>query len=162
MTGTMTRPAQPETQNGPQSTVTPFLMFAGQAEAAINFYKTVFPDTQVESMTKYKAGENGKEGSVKVATVVIAGQHIMCTDSPVKPDFDFTPSFSFFFRMRQRESAQGAICKTVRRRQSTDACWQLRLQPAVWVGYRQIRRELAIESKVNQPFQSKSSRRFCL
>jgi predicted 3-demethylubiquinone-9 3-methyltransferase (glyoxalase superfamily) len=96
MTGTMTKAAGPETGREPRTTVTPFLMFAGEAEAAINFYKTVFPDTQVESMTKYEAGENGKEGTVKLATIVIAGQHIKLIDSPVKPDFGFTPAFSFF------------------------------------------------------------------
>jgi len=106
-TSTMTKPAEPE----PQTTVTPFLMFTGEAEKAINFYKTVFPDTQVESVTKYKAGENGKEGSVKVATVVIAGQHIMCTDSPVKPDFDFTPSFSFFVECENEDQLKARFAK---------------------------------------------------
>lgn len=91
-TATMTRSTETELE----TTVTPFLMFTGQAETAISFYQNVFPDTQVEDMTKYEAGENGKEGTVKVATFVIAGQRVKCIDSPVKHDFDFTPSFSFF------------------------------------------------------------------
>ena len=92
MTSTMTR--KPE--NALKTTVAPFLMFVGKSQAAIDFYKTVFPDTKVESLTKWAAGESGKEGEVKVATFVIAGQRIMCSDSPIKHDFDFTPSFSFF------------------------------------------------------------------
>lgn len=91
-TSTMTR----KDESDLQTTVTPFLMFVGRAESAIEFYKTVFPDTRVESMTKYKAGEGGKEGTIKVAMFVIEGQHVKCTDSPIKHDFDFTPSFSFF------------------------------------------------------------------
>jgi predicted 3-demethylubiquinone-9 3-methyltransferase (glyoxalase superfamily) len=90
--GSMTKLIEPKLR----TTVTPFLMFEGQAESAIDFYKTVFPDTQIESMTKYEAGETGKEGTVKLATVVIAGQSIKCIDSHIKHDFGFTPAFSFF------------------------------------------------------------------
>ncbi len=79
-----------------KTTVVPFLMFTGKAESAIEYYKTVFPDTKVLSITKYKAGENGNEGTVKLAMIEIAGQRIMCIDSPPVHDFDFTPSFSFF------------------------------------------------------------------
>jgi predicted 3-demethylubiquinone-9 3-methyltransferase (glyoxalase superfamily) len=100
--GTMKRLAESEpapeseTKALPESTVTPFLMFTGKAEAAIEFYKTVFADLQVESMNKYKAGESGKEGTVQLATFVIQGQRVKCIDSPPVHDFDFTPSFSFF------------------------------------------------------------------
>ena len=82
-----------------ETSVTPFLMFIGKegkAEAAIEFYKSVFPDVAIENIMKYGAGETGKEGTVKVATFTIAGQRVMCTDSPPVHDFDFTPSFSFF------------------------------------------------------------------
>ena len=106
-TGTMTKSAEIE----PQTTVTPFLMFIGQAEEAINFYKTVFPDIQVESMTKYKAGESGKEGTVKVATIVIEGQRVMCIDSPDVHDFDFTPSFSFFVECENEKQLKERFAK---------------------------------------------------
>ena len=86
-------------------------MFTGQAEKAINFYKTVFPGYQGRKHDQYKAGENGKEGSVKVATVVIAGQQIMCTDSPVKHDFDFTPSFSFFVECENEDQLKERFAK---------------------------------------------------
>jgi len=71
-------------------------MFIEKAEEAIDFYKTVFPDLEVESVNKYKAGDAQKEGTIKTAVFVIAGQRIMCTDSPDVHDFEFTPSFSFF------------------------------------------------------------------
>lgn len=92
MTGTMNRIHKTK----PKTTVTPFLMFDGKALAAIDVYKKVFNDTKIVSMAKYAAGENGKEGSVKLATISIAGQRVKCIDSPIKHDFDFTPSFSFF------------------------------------------------------------------
>ncbi len=106
-TATMTRQTEPEIQTN----VTPFLMFTGQAGEAINFYETVFPDTKVKSVTKYKAGENGKQGTVKTATIEIAGQRIMFTDSPVKHDFEFTPSFSFFVECENEDQLKKRFAK---------------------------------------------------
>ncbi len=107
MTGTMTRIQKEKLK----TTVTPFLMFEGKAGAAIDFYKTVFNDTEIVSMTKYAAGENGKEGSVKLATISIAGQEIKCIDSPIKHDFDFTPSFSFFVECENEEQLKDRFSK---------------------------------------------------
>lgn len=100
MSGNMTKVEENKTS------VTPFLMFTGKAEEAIEYYKTVFPGTTVESMTKYKAGEAGPEGTIQVATFVVAGQRIKCTDSPPVHDFDFTPSFSFFVECESEEQLQ--------------------------------------------------------
>ena len=91
MTGSMTK-----SDESTRPRVTPFLMFIGRAEEAINHYKDVFGDVQIESMNKYKAGESGKEGTIQLAEIVIAGQRVKCIDSPAVHDFDFTPSFSFF------------------------------------------------------------------
>ncbi len=96
MTGMMTRVDGKVPALASKTTVTPFLMFEGTAEAAIELYKTVFPDIKIERMSKYKAGEAGKEGTIQLATIEIAGQKVKCIDSPAVHDFDFTPSFSFF------------------------------------------------------------------
>ena len=45
-------------------TLTPFLMFAGEAEEAIRFY-AVFPDAEIVSLEHYGPGEAGTEGKVK-------------------------------------------------------------------------------------------------
>jgi len=79
-----------------KSCVTPFLMFTGRAEEAIDYYKSVFPGVKVDSMSKYKLGEGGAQGKVKTAYVSIEGQTVMMTDSPPVHEFTFTPSFSFF------------------------------------------------------------------
>jgi predicted 3-demethylubiquinone-9 3-methyltransferase (glyoxalase superfamily) len=76
--------------------VTPFLMFEGKAQEAMDLYVSLFPDAKVESVTRYGAGEPGAEGTIKVASFSLAGQRVMCIDSPVKHAFTFTPSFSFF------------------------------------------------------------------
>jgi predicted 3-demethylubiquinone-9 3-methyltransferase (glyoxalase superfamily) len=76
--------------------VRPFLMFVGTAEAAMNFYVSLFDDAKIISIEKYGAGAMGAEGSVKKATFALAGQEFLCIDSPVKHDFTFTPSISLF------------------------------------------------------------------
>ena len=76
--------------------ITPFLMFEGKAEEAINFYVSVFENSRVIAMQRYGPGEAGAEGSVMRATLSLAGQTLMCIDSPVKHGFTFTPSISLF------------------------------------------------------------------
>lgn len=77
-------------------TPTPFLMFTGEAEAAMRFYAATFPDAEIEAIERYGAGEPGPEGSVKQARMRIGDQAIMCIDSPPVHDFGFTPAISLF------------------------------------------------------------------
>ncbi|MBS0533185.1 MAG: VOC family protein [Proteobacteria bacterium] len=79
-----------------QMKVQPFLMFEGKAEEAMDFYVSIFPEGWITDISRYGPGEQGKEGSVKVARFTLAGQSVMCIDSPVKHAFTFTPAFSFF------------------------------------------------------------------
>lgn len=76
--------------------VTPFLMFEGSAEEAMNFYVTLFGNSEVKRIERYGPGEPGKEGSVKRADFTIAGQNLICIDSPIPHAFTFTPSVSLF------------------------------------------------------------------
>jgi predicted 3-demethylubiquinone-9 3-methyltransferase (glyoxalase superfamily) len=74
--------------------VTPFLMFDGNAEEALNFYVSVFPDAEIVTISRYGAGEGATEGTVKYAVFSFFGQRFMCIDSVVKHGFTFTPSMS--------------------------------------------------------------------
>lgn len=76
--------------------ITPFLMFEGDAEDAMTFYTSLFDDAEVVGVSRYGAGGPGKEGSVQHATFSLAGQQIMCIDSPVAHGFTFTPAVSLF------------------------------------------------------------------
>jgi predicted 3-demethylubiquinone-9 3-methyltransferase (glyoxalase superfamily) len=78
------------------TTITPFLMFEGEAEVAMNFYMDVFDDARVVSIARYGAGELGPEGSIKMATFELHGRTFRCSDSPIKHSFTFTPSLSLF------------------------------------------------------------------
>ncbi len=77
--------------------VTPFLMFQNDnAEEAMNYYISIFEDSEIIHIKRYGANETGKEGTVNEATFSIKGQKFMCFDSHVKHQFTFTPSFSIF------------------------------------------------------------------
>jgi predicted 3-demethylubiquinone-9 3-methyltransferase (glyoxalase superfamily) len=78
------------------ATVLPFLMFQGEGAQALDFYLSVFEDAKVEHIERYGEGENGPAGSIKLARFSIGQQTVLCTESPVKHAFSFTPSFSFF------------------------------------------------------------------
>jgi predicted 3-demethylubiquinone-9 3-methyltransferase (glyoxalase superfamily) len=86
--------ASPKTEV--RSFIRPFLMFQGTAEEAMQFYVSLFPDSEVLDVVRNGPGQPGAEGSVRRATFSIAGQQVMCIDSPMKHAFSFTPSFSFF------------------------------------------------------------------
>lgn len=73
---------------------TPFLMFTGRAEEALDFYAATVPDSRIDAIDRYGANEPGREGSVRFASATIAGLTVFAIDSPAVHDFDFTPSFS--------------------------------------------------------------------
>lgn len=83
--------------------VTPFLMFEGNAEEAMNFYTSLVQDSNITSISKYGADGPGKEGTVFQATFTIKGQEFMCIDSYVNHEFTFTPSFSIFLTCSTEE-----------------------------------------------------------
>ncbi|KAA8647325.1 hypothetical protein EYZ11_007472 [Aspergillus tanneri] len=89
--------------------VTPFLMFEGEAEAALTFYTQTIPNSSILSITRYGAGEPGPEGTVHLARANIGGSlEIKASDSYVKHCFGFTPSLSLFVTFTD-EHGEGAI-----------------------------------------------------
>ncbi|QDV45337.1 hypothetical protein Enr13x_52130 [Stieleria neptunia] len=83
--------------------VAPLLMFQGDAERAMKFYVSTFPDSGIERVTKYGEGENGKAGTVKHAAFRLAGTRLLCIDSPVDHRFEFTPSISLYVDCESEE-----------------------------------------------------------
>ena len=88
------------------TTIRPFLMFEGKAEEAMNLYVSLFPDSRIDSINRYAAGEHGPEDTVQLASFSLAGQTVMCIDSPAKHAFTFTPSFSFFVDLVTEEELE--------------------------------------------------------
>jgi predicted 3-demethylubiquinone-9 3-methyltransferase (glyoxalase superfamily) len=86
--------------------VTPFLMFTGDAERAIELYTSLFDDAELLSLTRFGPGGTGAEGTVEQATFSIAGQVFRCYDSPSVHAFTFTPSFSIFVDVASAEELE--------------------------------------------------------
>lgn len=86
-------------------TATPFLMFQGDAEAAIKLYLSVFPEGRLEDETRTP------DGKFSSATLLIKGQPFRIFDSPIKHGFTFTPSFSIFIDCDSAEELDTAFAR---------------------------------------------------
>jgi predicted 3-demethylubiquinone-9 3-methyltransferase (glyoxalase superfamily) len=71
------------------SKVTPFLMFNDQLEAAIDFYTTTFPASEIKNVAR-----TGKDGPINSAEFVIGGQSFMGYNGG--PYFKFSEGISLF------------------------------------------------------------------
>lgn len=78
-------------------TITPFLWFDGQAEAAAAFYVSVFPDSAIHHVSRYS--EAGREqhgqtpGTVMTVAFELDGQPFTALNGG--PVFQFSPAVSF-------------------------------------------------------------------
>lgn len=78
------------------TTARPFLMFQdGVAQAALDMYFAAFPDSRVVRIEHY-AQDEPNPGRIKFAVFTLCGREFMCSDSPIKHAFSFTPSSSTF------------------------------------------------------------------
>lgn len=73
-------------------------MFKGQAEEAMNFYVSLFADSNVKSVIHYDENGPGAPGSVMHAIFTLNGKEYMCIDSAVEHSFGFTPAVSLYVR----------------------------------------------------------------
>lgn len=85
------------------ASVTPFLMFEGRAEEAMNFYVEVISDSEILNVQRHGPEGPGPEGSIFVATFSLHGQPVMVSDSYISHDFTFTPSISLFVTCQSEE-----------------------------------------------------------
>jgi predicted 3-demethylubiquinone-9 3-methyltransferase (glyoxalase superfamily) len=67
----------------------------GTAQAALDLYFATFPDSGMVRVERYAEG-GGPAGTIKVAVFTLCGREFMCSDSPVKHGFTFTPASSTF------------------------------------------------------------------
>jgi predicted 3-demethylubiquinone-9 3-methyltransferase (glyoxalase superfamily) len=90
--------------NNSKQKITTFLMFQdGNAEEAMNFYISLFDNSEIVNITRYGANEDGKEGTVMHAIFSLNGQEYMCIDSNVKHAFTFTPAISLYVKCDTEE-----------------------------------------------------------
>jgi predicted 3-demethylubiquinone-9 3-methyltransferase (glyoxalase superfamily) len=83
------------------SKITPFLWFDHQAEEAMNFYTSIFPDSRVGEVSRYPEGGPGEAGSVMSGSFVLQGQEFMVLNGG--PQFKFNEAISLFVRCETQE-----------------------------------------------------------
>jgi predicted 3-demethylubiquinone-9 3-methyltransferase (glyoxalase superfamily) len=72
--------------------IMPCLWFNGNADEAIKFYKSVFPDAKVIESRNWGEGEPGPAGQLLVATMEIMGERIQILNGDM--DFPFSEAIS--------------------------------------------------------------------
>ena len=79
------------------SKVTPFLMFNDQLEAAMAFYTSTFPDSEIKSVAR-----SGEDGPIASAEFVVGGQSFMGYNSG-GTYFNFSEGFSLYVDCKNQE-----------------------------------------------------------
>lgn len=73
--------------------ITPFLWFDNNAEEAMNFYVSVFPNSKVLRVTRYGDGGPGPAGSVMTAEFELDGEQFVGLNGGPKDKFNWAVSF---------------------------------------------------------------------
>jgi predicted 3-demethylubiquinone-9 3-methyltransferase (glyoxalase superfamily) len=87
--------------------ITPFLMFEGRAREALDFYISVFPQSEIVSVAYNEPEGPEAERTIQLASFSLNGQMFMCIDSPINHDFTFTPAVSFYVACDSEEEITG-------------------------------------------------------
>lgn len=74
--------------------ITPFLWFDNNAEEAIRFYISIFPNSKILSMQRHASGESGAKSNFISGTFELEGQRFMALNGG--PMFSFSPAISLF------------------------------------------------------------------
>jgi predicted 3-demethylubiquinone-9 3-methyltransferase (glyoxalase superfamily) len=76
----------------PAQKITPFLWFNDNAEEAMNFYASIFPNSKILSVTRYGDAGPGLKGTVMTASFQLHGQEFTALNGG--PHFKFTEAIS--------------------------------------------------------------------
>jgi len=81
--------------------ITPFLWFDNNAEEAMNFYTSIFPNSKIESVSRYPEGAPVPAGTVMSAAFELLGQEFMVLNGG--PQYKFNEAVSFFVSCNTQE-----------------------------------------------------------
>jgi predicted 3-demethylubiquinone-9 3-methyltransferase (glyoxalase superfamily) len=81
--------------------ITPFLWFDGKVEEAINFYTSVFPNSEIINTHRLPGDVPGRTGKVLTGTFKLNGVEFMILDGG--PIFKFNESISFFVKCETQQ-----------------------------------------------------------
>lgn len=72
-----------------------FLTFqSGKAEEAMNFYVSLFENSETGQVQRWGADGPGQAGTIMRASFTLNNQPFQCSDSPAIHDWNFTPAVS--------------------------------------------------------------------
>ena len=81
--------------------ITPHLCFDHQAEEAAHYYVSIFKNSKVLNITRFKEGEVGPAGSVRTVRFQLDGQELMATNGG--PSFKFGDGISLYTRCESQQ-----------------------------------------------------------
>jgi predicted 3-demethylubiquinone-9 3-methyltransferase (glyoxalase superfamily) len=85
-------------------TINPFLWFNDQAEEAVEFYASLFPNSNIDEVARYSKAGPGPEGSVMTMGFRLEGETFAALNGG--PVFAFTPATSFFVNCRSEDEVE--------------------------------------------------------
>ena len=81
--------------------ISPFLWFDNNAEEAVNFYVSIFKNSEILSVSRYGEAGPGPKGTVMVAKFQLDGQEFMALNGG--PTFKFTEAISLSVNCETQE-----------------------------------------------------------
>lgn len=81
--------------------ITPFLWYDGKAEAAINLYTSIFPNSEIVQLKHWGEGTPFPANQVMMGTILIDGLRVHLFDAG--PQFRFNESMSFLVSCKNQE-----------------------------------------------------------
>ena len=96
--------------------ISTFLTFVGEqcgkAEEAISLYTSIFPNSGINSITKYAEGEaGGTPELIKYGVFTINGREYMVSESSYNHNWSFSPAVSFLIMDSSDELIQSGFDK---------------------------------------------------
>lgn len=88
--------------------IQPFFMFNGNAEEAMRYYVDIFEEAEINELHRYGRDEPNHQGKVKEGVFTIYGQTLLCTDSVIAHNFNFTPSLSLYVSFESESALEQA------------------------------------------------------
>jgi predicted 3-demethylubiquinone-9 3-methyltransferase (glyoxalase superfamily) len=98
--GTMTGADMAPTQK-----ITTHLWFDGNAEAAVEFYTSVFPDSRITHIARWGEGAPRPQGAVLNIAFELAGQAFLALNGG--PQYTFSPAISLFVSCQSQAEVDG-------------------------------------------------------
>jgi predicted 3-demethylubiquinone-9 3-methyltransferase (glyoxalase superfamily) len=81
--------------------ISPFLWFDNQAEEAVNFYTSIFPNSKIDTIVRYGEAGPGPKGSIMTIAFELDGLEFTALNGG--PHFKFTEAVSFVVKCQTQE-----------------------------------------------------------